>query len=591
MPYFRGLENSNKPETRICSLYNGKTCKAENCNVTCKYPQKAICFNTFLVRNGSQHLLEKVCIDDGSGYKNCANECVVNISYEDSREIFSCCCHGDMCNKQSIFPIPKSYQYPTQLSSMLTDQHEKSGPSNLTVFGSSAGIVASLIALSVVTLILFWCWSNRDRGQRLGCNLCNNVENGRHMEISRSNSPHPTMDLTSLNVIDKIGSGRFSEVWKGHLNDNLVAIKIFQEKEKQSWKTERDMYTNPEIQHANLRCFVAAERRVVKDNMEYWIVLEYHKLGSLNDYLKANVVTCKEMCQMAASIAAGLAYLHSEIQSDNGVKPTIAHRDIKSRNVLVKRDLSCCICDLGLGVKFQPGTSLTESQGQVGTIRYMAPEVLEGAITFNRESILRIDVYALGLVIWEIISRCSFGGTVSDYKQPFEEEVGLRPKVHQMTEVVVHSRKRPRFPNGLDCMQPLEFLVETVEECWDHEPEARLTAQCVEERAKSYFNATMDHQTGTASRKYERSSRLKPSTETEHIQVPIDQEGHQRSEEGNDLAEISTKCLQPQKSQGITEQKPFGVEPDKPLFYPQDSSCSPPPYSPQHPLKALMNQS
>jgi serine/threonine protein kinase len=90
---------------------------------------------------------------------------------------------------------------------------------------------------------------------------------------------------------------------------------------------------------------------------------------------------------------------------------------------------------------------------QVGTIRYMAPEVLEGAITFNRESILRIDVYALGLVIWEIISRCSFGGTVSDYKQPFEEEVGLRPKVHQMTEVVVHSRKRPRFPNGWDCMQ------------------------------------------------------------------------------------------------------------------------------------------
>jgi serine/threonine protein kinase len=32
-------------------------------------------------------------------------------------------------------------------------------------------------------------------------------------------------------------------------------------------------------------------------------------------------------------------------------KPAIAHRDLKSRNILVKRDLSCAIADLGLCVK------------------------------------------------------------------------------------------------------------------------------------------------------------------------------------------------------------------------------------------------
>ena len=36
----------------------------------------------------------------------------------------------------------------------------------------------------------------------------------------------------------------------------------------------------------------------------------------------------------------------------------------------------------------------------------MAPEVLEGAICFHQESFLRIDVYAFGLVLWEIASRC-----------------------------------------------------------------------------------------------------------------------------------------------------------------------------------------
>ena len=43
---------------------------------------------------------------------------------------------------------------------------------------------------------------------------------------------------------------------------------------------------------------------------------------------------------------------------------------------------------------------------QVGTSRYMAPEVLEGAISFYQESFLRIDVYAFGLILWEIASRC-----------------------------------------------------------------------------------------------------------------------------------------------------------------------------------------
>lgn len=44
-------------------------------------------------------------------------------------------------------------------------------------------------------------------------------------------------------------------------------------------------------------------------------------------------------------IAKGLAHLHSDLG-----KSCIAHRDINSRNILVRHDLTCCICDLGLAV-------------------------------------------------------------------------------------------------------------------------------------------------------------------------------------------------------------------------------------------------
>ena len=60
-------------------------------------------------------------------------------------------------------------------------------------------------------------------------------------------------------------------------------------------------------------------------------------------------------------------------------KPAIAHRDIKSKNILVKADGFCCIADLGLAVKHESETdSVNMSENpRVGTKRYMPPEVSE----------------------------------------------------------------------------------------------------------------------------------------------------------------------------------------------------------------------
>ena len=77
---------------------------------------------------------------------------------------------------------------------------------------------------------------------------------------------------------------------------------------------------------------------------------------------------------------------------------------------------------------------------QVGTIRYMAPEVLEGAINFSRDAFLRIDMYACALVLWELASRCKMTENnfqVFDYKLPFEAE----------------EEEQNKMPNALNTMQ------------------------------------------------------------------------------------------------------------------------------------------
>lgn len=49
------------------------------------------------------------------------------------------------------------------------------------------------------------------------------------------------------------------------------------------------------------------------------------------------------------------------------------------------------------------------SVNQVGTIRYMAPEVLEGAVNLRdcESALKQVDMYALGLIYWETFMRCT----------------------------------------------------------------------------------------------------------------------------------------------------------------------------------------
>ncbi|XP_076459416.1 TGF-beta receptor type-1-like [Babylonia areolata] len=275
-----------------------------------------------------------------------------------------------------------------------------------------------------------------------------------------------------------IGKGRYGEVWCGHWRGENVAVKIFSSREERSWFREAEIYQTVMLRHENILGFIAADN---KDNgtwTQLWLITDYHENGSLFDYLNRQAVTPAVMIRLAVSAACGMAHLHMEILGAQG-KPAIAHRDIKSKNILVKSNNTCCIADLGLAVRHDSKTDSVDiaPNNRVGTKRYMAPECLDETINMNHfESFKRADVYSFGLVLWEIARRCSIGGIFEDYQLPYYDMVPSDPSLEDMRKVVVTECHRPAIPNRWQAVESLRVLSRLMKECWYHNAAARLTA-------------------------------------------------------------------------------------------------------------------
>ncbi|XP_064160889.1 activin receptor type-1B-like [Anguilla rostrata] len=275
-----------------------------------------------------------------------------------------------------------------------------------------------------------------------------------------------------------IGKGRFGEVWRGKWRGGDVAVKIFSSREERSWFREAEIYQTIMLRHENILGFIAADN---KDNgtwTQLWLVSDYHEHGSLFDYLNRYSVTIEGMIKLALSAASGLAHLHMEILGTQG-KPGIAHRDLKSKNILVKKNSVCAIADLGLAVRHESVTDTIDiaPNQRVGTKRYMAPEVLDETINMRHfDSFKCADIYALGLVYWEIARRCNAGGVHEEYQLPYYDLVPSDPSIEEMRKVVCEQKLRPNVPNWWQSYEALRVMGKIMRECWHGNGAARLTA-------------------------------------------------------------------------------------------------------------------
>ncbi|XP_013137777.1 PREDICTED: activin receptor type-2A-like [Papilio polytes] len=477
-------------ETKFCEFFNDSSVCDETKNPNCPPPEvkrdecQAIesdksnhCFTLWHFNNETNKATVKVkgCFLDTVACNDRASSCRL---HNVKLPLLHCCCEGDMCNENATFPgLEAGMTAQTELPPERVPASPLPTPDD-----TKAVIAYTLTPLFILFGILVGCYLLYRK--RKGSSFAE-LANG-EASLSRPPSAGAGMDhetgglLSQVTLCEVRARGRFGAVWRAKLGPKDVAVKVFPLQDKQSWLAEQEIYRLPRMDHPDILHYIGVDKKGDNLQAEYWLISAYHEKGSLCDYLKAHTLTWAEAWRISACVARGLAHLHEE----GGGKPAVAHRDFKSKNVLLKSDMSACIADFGLALIFVAGRGCGDAHGQVGTRRYMAPEVLDGAINFTKDAFLRIDMYACALVLWEIASRCDEGGVepTAQYRLPLEEEVGSHPGLEEMQEAVVQRKLRPHIPPRWREHPGLFVLCDTMEECWDHDAEARLSASCVLER-------------------------------------------------------------------------------------------------------------
>ena len=277
---------------------------------------------------------------DEQGFMQCKANLVPHLQ---SKNII-CCNNTEQCNKE-IFP--KYKQRPT----IAPDPIAITSGTPLIVLAVTLSVCLIIFILAMV--VIYHRYRRKERGPGL-------VSSQGMLKdlIEQSSGSGSGLPLLVQRTIAKqlafsqcVGKGRYGEVWLARWRGEKVAVKTFFTLEEASWFRETEIYQTVLMRHDNILGFIAADIKGTGSWTQMLLITDYHERGSLHDYLQTTVLDHPSLLAICLSIASGIAHLHTEIFGTRG-KPAIAHRDIKSRNILVKRNGECAIADFGLAVRF-----------------------------------------------------------------------------------------------------------------------------------------------------------------------------------------------------------------------------------------------
>ena len=282
-------------------------------------------------------------------------------------------------------------------------------------------------------------------------------------------SLHASGSLGPYRIVAPLGRGGMGEVYRARdtrLNRD-VAVKLlpreFQNDPDRLQRFEREARATAAFNHPNI---LSVFDIGTHDGVPYF-VSELLTGETLRARLDRGPLPIDHVVDFGAQIARGLAVAH-----EGG----IVHRDLKPENLFVTSDDRVKILDFGIAKagsqaderglgQTETGVVSTEPGAIVGTIPYMSPEQVRGALVDHRS-----DIFALGAILFETLTgRRAFAApspaeTTSAIltKDPFAAEevtaAGVPLPLIQIIKHCLEKDSRLRFQSARDIAFGLEML-------------------------------------------------------------------------------------------------------------------------------------
>jgi len=206
-------------------------------------------------------------------------------------------------------------------------------------------------------------------------------------------------------ILSRLSEGGMATLFLGERKDGAggppVAIKVIHEHLSADWQFVRmfvdEALISVRIRHPN----VIRVDELGEQDGTYFLAMEYVHGCSLAELLRAMGRQGRRMrpeiaVWIAQQVAAGLHAAH-EMKGHDGQLLGVVHRDVSPQNVLLSIDGQVKLLDFGIA-KARGRAERTQAGVIKGKIRYMSPEQATGG-----EPDRRIDIYALGVVLWEML--------------------------------------------------------------------------------------------------------------------------------------------------------------------------------------------
>ncbi len=215
-------------------------------------------------------------------------------------------------------------------------------------------------------------------------------QNSDQTRISTTNLASGRM-VAHYRIVEKIGAGGMGEVYLAEDTKltRKVALKflppqIAHDPDVRARFT-REAQSAAQLDHPN----IVTIHEVSEWQGQPFFAMQYIDGKTVAHYCREGTLSIAKIVEITGLIAEGLAKAHSV---------GIIHRDIKSANIILDKEMRPKILDFGLA-SVQGGEMLTKAGSTLGTIAYMSPEQARG-----NELDQRSDLFSLGVVLYELLA-------------------------------------------------------------------------------------------------------------------------------------------------------------------------------------------